>query len=117
MYLKFHDDYVDRIVEEEKRTTWRMGPHNNPSPGEQVNLLSDDKGIFGYAEVVWVKQVKISDLSEEDKKWHESYDDIDDIINTLQEFYPNTKIAPSSTVNVIRFNLLDVTMEEEVNDS
>lgn len=107
MYLKFNDEYVEQIAEHEKRTTWRINRRKDIFPGEPINLTSDSHGRFGTAEVVWVKHTTVQALSDEDEKWHESYDNTEERVEALNEIYSHQNVLPSTEVTVIRFETTD----------
>jgi hypothetical protein len=117
MYLKFNDEYVRDIVEHEKRTTWRVDARKDILPGDPINLISDELGNFGSAEIVWVKHTSIEYLTDEDEKWHESYDNTEERLEALEEFYPDKSLLPTTAATVIRFELLNHRVPKDYNDS
>lgn len=109
--LKFANKHVDSILSEEKRTTWRIDHHGVVKSGDLIALLDGDHNNFGIAEVIWCKNTRVSELSEEDMKYHESYNTTEEIIDALNEYYPDLDIVPATRVVVMRFKLREELME------
>lgn len=99
----FASDHIQPLLDGEKRCTWRIDDGRNPSP-KDVLLLQNQKGeIFAESIVKWVKYTTLGRLTDEDRKYHRSYGNKAEMVETLNQYYPDKDLNLLSEVKVIRF--------------
>lgn len=104
--LKFGDEPLERVLEDHKRTTWRLlsdTPVHQLKPGTRFYALNDDGDRVAVLIVEWIKLTKVSSLSMEDLKYHKRYDNVGEIVKELQNYYPDENVSVATNIAVIRF--------------
>lgn len=109
--VKFNSELLDDVLSGEKKTTWRVWEKDwekskLTDPGQFFTVQSANGDKVGLAQVKWIKRTTIGLLTQEDKKYHEEFSDVESIIEELSRYYPDKNITPSTQITVIRFKVL-----------
>ncbi len=103
--LKFHHDLVPLVLDGSKTSTWRLFDDKNLSVGDELELREFGKdGAFARARIVDVVEKQFSELTEDDKRGHESFESDDKMYKTYSEYY-STNVSPATKLKIIRFEL------------
>ena len=103
--LKFHKDLVTLILNGTKTSTWRLGDEKDLSPGDTLALQEDGKQEpFFYAEIESVTAKRFADLTEDDKKGHETFTSDDEMYETYQKYY-KSPVGPDTELKIVRFKV------------
>lgn len=105
MEYKFEASVAEHVLSGDVDTTWRVDDERTPEPGDTLSLCYEDGDEFAQAEVVWVKETTFGRLTEEDKRGHESYEDMDTLLETFKAFY-DEDIRKTTRVRVIKFAVI-----------
>lgn len=107
--LKFEHQFAKDIMQGKKTATFRANDDKDIRPGDIVELVdkvSHDYpktwDIPGELEIIEVTQVPISMLSKEHMLRAESFDSLDEMVQTFRRFY-GEHVGPETLVNVLNF--------------
>lgn len=110
--LKFEHQYAEDIKRGQKTATFRINEDKDIKPGDIVELVdkvSHDYPstwkITGELEITGVSRVPLGHLTEEYMIRAESFDGLDDMIQTFRRFYGD-HVNEDTLVNVVSFNFL-----------
>lgn len=98
-YLGVKEEYVDKIVKGEKRTTIRRGI---VSPSRQRVFLKSDGVVWGEATIDSVTYTKLGRLREEDARM-DGFNSLKELREELSRIYPG--ISPEEWVTIINFRV------------
>lgn len=108
--LKFDHKYAQAIIEGKKRATFRVNDDKDIRPGDVVEIvhkIDRDRPatwtIPGELEITQIDEVPIGDLTEQHLRIAESFDSIDEMIQTFRRFYGDY-IDDHTRVRVLSFN-------------
>lgn len=104
--LKFEHPLVEMIQNGRKTATWRIFDDKNLQVGDELELAEFETGeVFARAEIVSMKEKRMSEITEEDFDGHETYRDKDEMLKTYQGYYGD-KVNWDTTIKMIAFKLL-----------
>lgn len=113
--LAFHDRFLSPILSGEKTKTIRYD-FGAVDPGDTLVMRVEDRPVFGRAPVKAVWEMTAETLVHQEvtllEDGHRDYDDVDELLECLSEFYPDAPLGPKSQLTIIQWG--DV--EEEVDD-
>ncbi|MFB6246282.1 MAG: ASCH domain-containing protein, partial [Candidatus Pacearchaeota archaeon] len=95
----------EKVLSREKDTTWRIGDDKNLQVDDEISLCHTDGSEFGKAKILWTKETKFANLTEEDREGHEKFSSEEEMYQKYSGYY-NIKVGPETPVKVIKFNLL-----------
>lgn len=104
--LRFSPDLVPLILSGQKTSTWRIWDDKDLKKDDQLGLL--EKGSdkrFAYAIITSVIEKKMGELTDEDRKGHEEFEDDKQMYKTYSDYYQK-EVNSDTMVKIIRFNLL-----------
>jgi len=99
--LDFDEVYIKKILEGKKVTTIRKGIRDF-KVGEKILITSQDR-IYAEAEIIEVKYLKVSDLTDEDAL-KDGFSSKDELFKALKKYY--SSIKSNDTITIIGFKLL-----------
>jgi len=97
----FDEVYIKKILEGKKVTTIRKGIRDF-KVGEKILITSQDR-IYAEAEIIEVKYLKVSDLTDEDAL-KDGFSSKDELFKALKKYY--SSIKSNDTITIIGFKLL-----------
>lgn len=103
--LKFRDNLVPLVLSGEKNSTWRLFDDKDLTVGDDIELqvfVTNNK--FAEAKIVEVIEKRFGDLSDDDKKGHEEFEDDSEMYATYTKYY-DVQVDSSTLVKIIRFEL------------
>jgi len=103
--LKFAENLIDSILEGKKDITWRINDNKNISKGDVISLCYKDGKEFAKAEVLWAKEKRFKNLTEEDLRGHEKFSSPDEMYTTYSGYY-NQEVGPETEVKIIKYRLV-----------
>jgi len=103
--VKFAHRLPPYILSGEKDIMWRHEDEKALEPGDVVKLATNDGEVFGRAKILWVKETVFGNLTEEDRKGHERFENDKEMYRVYSLYYKK-KITAESPVKVIKFRLL-----------
>ncbi len=105
--LKFDESQIDKILNQEIISTWRLADEKNIQVNDEIQFISSENGNK-FAEVIVdeVTTKRINDITADDMVGHEQYDSISDILSSFQKYY-GSLINDESLVKIIYFHLID----------
>lgn len=105
--LRFRDNLVPIIQSGKKNSTWRLFDDKNLSIDDEIELRKfGEEKKFGIARIINVIEKPFGELTEEDKRGHESYKNDEEMYNTYSDYY-GTEVNPKTKVKIIWFELLE----------
>lgn len=99
----FLSGHTRKIKTGKKRTTWRKGKIDDISPGDLIELRHN-KSTIAFATVQWIKFTKVGSITEEDEKYHRSFETAVERLEELKRYY-NMENGLDETITVIRFTI------------
>ncbi|MBI2637933.1 MAG: ASCH domain-containing protein [Candidatus Sungbacteria bacterium] len=103
--LKFKHRFVPAILSGEKTSTWRLFDDKDLKEGDELLLIDKETDEnFAEAEIVSVKEKKISDIEGADYEGHEMYMNKEKMYKALQGYY-GKEVGPDTLVKIIIFRL------------
>jgi len=104
--IKFREKLSRLILNGEKSTTWRLFDDKDISEGDELSLVVWETGEeFTKAKVVFVKENKFKDLTEDDWQGHEKYSSDEEMYKEFSLYYKQT-VDENTVVKIIRFELV-----------
>lgn len=86
--LKFAPDLVPLVLAGKKTSTWRLFDDKNLAENDVLDLI--DRGNlqkFATARITHLIEKPLRDITPEDTKGHEQYEDPDTLLRSFQKFY------------------------------
>ncbi|MBW2970375.1 ASCH domain-containing protein [Candidatus Woesearchaeota archaeon] len=105
-YFRFSEPLPELILSGKKTSTWRINDEKNIVVGDVVPLWRKDGSEFAKAKIISVDEVEFGNLSDEDKKGHETFSSDEEMYSTYSRYY-KMKVTPKTKVKVFKFVLLD----------
>lgn len=107
--LKFKHHLVKEILEGRKTVTWRLFDDKDLKGGDHIEFVDADSGnTFAKAEIVNVREKKLSDIEESDTEGHEKYGSTDETITLFKNYYGDN-VTADTIVKIVGFTLLSHT--------
>lgn len=103
--LKFANGLPELILNGKKTVTWRINDDKNLSDNDTISCCRLDGTEFAQAKITSVKETTFEELTEEDKRGHETFESDEQMYKTFQRYY-NMEITPKTKVKVVRFEML-----------
>lgn len=104
--LKFHKDLVPLVLDGSKSSTWRLLDDKNLSDGDEIELREFGEGtLFAKARIVNVAEKKFSELTDDDKSVHESFESDEEMYRTYSQYYDRA-VNSDTNLKIIRFELV-----------
>ncbi len=104
--LKFEHSLVQMILEGRKTATWRIFDDKDLQIGDGLQLVEFETGeVFAKAEIVGVKEKKMSEITEEDFDGHETYKNREEMLKTYQGYYGD-RVNWDTAIKMISFKLV-----------
>ncbi|MDQ5957992.1 MAG: hypothetical protein QG665_333 [Patescibacteria group bacterium] len=101
--LKFRPHLVEKILNGEKTSTWRLFDDKNLAVGDQVQFINwDTLEIFGSAEINSVKTKTLGTLTDQDWVGHEKFASEAEMYATYKKYYGD-KVNPNTEVKILDF--------------
>ena len=105
--LKFDESQIDKILNREIISTWRLADEKNIQVNDELQFISSKTSEkFAEAIVDEVTTKRINDINSEDMVGHQQYDSLSDILISFQKYY-GALINSESLVKIIKFHLKD----------
>ena len=105
--LKFRKQLAEQILLGEKKVTWRLFDDKNISVGDTISFLIWETGEkFAKVEVISIKEIPFSELTEEDWKGHEKFSSEQEMFETYSKYY-NRQIDKDTFLKIIKFKILE----------
>jgi len=115
--LKFDESQIDKIINSEIISTWRLADEKNIQVNDHIQFISSENGRkFADIIVDEVTTKRIEDINAEDMVGHEQYDSVSDILDSFQKYYGQL-INHESLVKIIKFHLVDKKSVEKITTS
>lgn len=103
--LKFDPELVPLVLSGEKSSTWRLWDDKDLTKGDMVELLNNHTlKPFAMAIISRVTEKRLGDLTEDDKKGHETFVNDQEMYQTYTKYY-NRPVDASTSVKIIWFEL------------
>ncbi len=103
--LRFAEPLPQKILNNEKYSTWRINDEKNIVEGDELSLCYKDRKEFAKAITIKVKETKFKDLTDEDWEGHEKFNSDEEMYNIYSNYY-GFKVTPDTNVKIIKFRLL-----------
>lgn len=104
--LKFNPPLIPLILSGKKTATWRLFDDKELAVGDIFEIIeSGTQKQFGTAKINKVVIKEFQDLQEEDHLGHESYGNLNQILQSYSKMY-KTPVTRKTSVKIIRFDLL-----------
>src|SRR4051812_35074747 len=105
--LKFSSQLVPLILTRKKTSTWRLWDDKNLSSGDVVEFFNSEAGEkFALAKLTKIIEKPLGDLTEEDKKGHETFLSDKEMYKTYTQYY-GKQVNAQTKIKIIWFNLLN----------
>ncbi len=89
----------------QKTATWRIFDDKDLQVGDDLELVEFETGeVFAKAEIVSVREKKMSEITDEDFDGHESYPSKEDMLKTYQGYYGD-RVSWDTVIKMITFKL------------
>ena len=105
--LKFKDYLVSKILDGSKIITWRLFDDKNLNIGDELLFINSDSGKeFAKAEIIGVREKKLSEIQETDfEEGHEKYKSQEDMLAHYRDYYGD-KVDINSVIKIVKFRLI-----------
>ena len=104
--LKFAEPLPQKVLDDEKDTTWRINDERAITVNDRLSLQDTTREEFAQARVLWTKMTTFGRLTEEDKEGHESFESTEEMHQTYEKYY-SQEVGPETEVKIIKFELID----------
>lgn len=106
MEIRFYEDFVDSIWNEEKTQTLRYGWSKLPEKGDSYHAISTQKGdAFAEIEIQAVEELTVEESVQRDFSGHRNYTSVEELLEELEEYYDG--ISEETTLHLIEFELTE----------
>jgi hypothetical protein len=85
--LKFSEPLPEKVMSGKKDTTWRIDDEKDITVEDQLSLQDVSGGEFVKAKVLWTRKTTFGNLTEEDRKGHESFESEEKMYQTYSKYY------------------------------
>jgi len=103
--LKFSPDLVPLILSGEKTLTWRLWDDKDLQVGDMVTFIRiPELTPFATAKITSAVEKPMGQLTEEDKRSHETFESDEEMYNTYTKYY-GKPVGHNTLVKIIRFEL------------
>lgn len=103
--LKFVPELIPLVLSGEKVSTWRLWDDKDLTQGDIVTLLNKETlGHFATATITKVIEKPLGELTDEDKKGHESFVSDNEMYKTYKRYYKR-HVDKDTPIKVIWFTL------------
>ena len=104
--LKFAPPLVPLVLSGKKNSTWRLWDDKNITEGDLFDFLdSNTKQKFAEARIIKIVEKPIGELTEDDKKGHESFRTDKEMYKTYTKYY-GKEVTSNTPIKIIWFELL-----------
>ncbi len=105
--LKFVEELIELVISGEKNTTWRLFDDKELHVNDVLSMInSEDEREFAKAKIISVKETTFENLSNEDKKGHEAFENENQMLQKYSEYY-SRPIKKHDILKVVRFSLIN----------
>jgi ribonuclease HI len=119
--LKFDHDLAQLISQGKKTSTWRLYDDKDLSVDDRIKIIDkvnpeapESWAVIGTGKVTEIVEKHLGDISSEDMRGHESFENKDEILNTYRRYYGN-RVTFDTPVKIIRFIFSDTIDETPTN--
>jgi len=102
--LRFADEYVDQLLEGEKRVTIRYDFEREYNWGHQIRFVNESGDAFAVGAVRLCETQTVAETTPIEGPGYENYDDPEALAADLQAHYPDAEIDADTEVTVIAFD-------------
>lgn len=108
-YLRFANPFTTPIRVGAKTLTARFDFERDLDVGDRVDLVDEDDVVFARAEIDLAMTMTVAEFVRLDPSGHASYDDVDELLDLLREFYPEPPggFGPSTDLDVFGFEVVE----------
>lgn len=99
--IPFHQRFIEAVESGEKRFTLRVDPGYTLEAGKEAWLMDYRGNKIRTARICLVAHVPLSWIPHWQFQGHREYDSSDDLIEELEEYYPDTYLDPDTPITVI----------------
>lgn len=104
--LKFRHNLIEEILSGRKTATWRLFDDKDLRVGDKIELLDwDSKEKFAEAEIVNIEEKKLQDVTDEDFRGHEKFENKEEMMETYKGYY-GERVDGNVIMKIIEFRLL-----------
>ena len=104
--LKFTTILVPLVLSGEKIMTWRLWDEKNLEAGDIVDFLEKETLTqFATAKLTKVVEKPLGELTEADKKGHETFQSDEKMYATYTKYYKK-EVTPQTPIKIIWFELI-----------
>lgn len=104
--LKFTKSHIPLMLSGEKTTTWRLFDDKNLKEGEEITCLnSETKELFAKVLIINVKEKTFRELTEEDKRGHEGFENNEEMLKIYSGYY-NIEVTLDTPLKIIKFKVI-----------
>jgi len=103
--LQFSEPLPQMVLDGIKDTSWRINDEKNITVDDILSLCYNNGREFARASVIWVKETRFKDFTEEDKEGHEKFSSDADMYSTYSRYY-KIEVTPDTRVKVIKYRLI-----------
>lgn len=104
--IKFTDTLVPLVLNGSKTSTWRLFDDKNLQTGDELEFLNKETGqVFGYAEIIGVKEKPLGEITEVDFDGHDTYKGRDEMLAAYRGYYSD-RVDWNTMVKMIDFKLI-----------
>lgn len=105
--LTFSHPLPKMVLDWIKDTSRRINDEKNISVWDIIDLLDRENNfeIFWIAKVIWVKCTTFWNLTQEDREWHEKFNNNEEIYKTYSSYYW-FQVTENTELKVIKFKLI-----------
>lgn len=101
--LKFVPHLVDRIIQGEKTSTWRLFDDKDLQEGDALSFINKETGeVFGTAVITSLYSKTLGALEDADWEGHERFASEEEMYVTYRTYYGD-KVNEDSEVKIITF--------------
>lgn len=104
--LKFRDNLVPLVISGYKNSTWRLFDDKDLAVGDEVELREFNANkSFAKAVVTAIAERTFKELTDEDKKGHETFSSDEEMYKTYSYYY-GVRVSPDTNLKIIWFELV-----------
>ena len=99
--IPFHERHVTAVRNGVKRFTLRVDPGYDVQPLDEVDLVDQDRELITEAQIDLVAPVPAHWIPHWEFDGHRNYRTTAELIEELQEYYPDTDLERNTLITVI----------------